>query len=658
MPKLLSLGNGNILVMLDKFARVCDFFFPYVGLENQIGRFKHRIGAYTDGKLHWFDEPAWDVTIDSGHETLSGHIQAVNKEQNLSIHLHEIVYNEKNIYIRKISVENGADYKRDVKMFFSHQFELYESHRGDTAYYDPIHKTLIHYKGRRVLLINALSQGNGFDDYAVGLFGIEGKEGTHLDAEDGVLSKNAIEHGQVDSVMGVTLTLQPHERKVFYYWITVAESLEEAHDLNNYVITKTPEHLIRTTQDYWYAWVNKENFGFYGLPEKITELFKKSLFTIRSHVDNDGAVLASGDSDLLQHGRDYYSYVWPRDGAYTVMALDKAGYGSLARKFFEFCNEIITDDGYLMHKYRPDKSLGSSWHPWMRHGNITYPIQEDETALVLIALWNHYILTRDIEFIEKIYNSFIKKAADFLVRYTDPETGLPLPSYDLWEENYGVFTYTAGSVYAALMCAARFANILGKSDTERKYNMVADNMHKAIMKHLYDSERGVFYKMIKYNKNVLVSDPTLDISSAFAAYYFGLMDLSDERLNTVIDKTVEALTCNTNIGGIARYQNDYYFRAAQEVTGNPWIITTLWMARYKMLKAKNLQELNETVKTLEWVASHALSSGILPEQLHPYTGEPISATPLVWSHSEFVSTVMTYMEKLEQLGVSAVSQGL
>ena len=66
----------------------------------------------------------------------------------------------------------------------------------------------------------------------------------------------------------------------------------------------------------------------------------------------------------------------------------------------------------------------------------------------------------------------------------------------------------------------------------------------------------------------------------------------------------------------------------------------------------------KTIKTLEWVASHALSSGILPEQLNPYTGEPISATPLVWSHSEFVTAVMTYMEKLEQLGVSAVSQGL
>ena len=39
-----------------------------------------------------------------------------------------------------------------------------------------------------------------------------------------------------------------------------------------------------------------------------------------------------------------------------------------------------------MHKYRPDKSLGSSWHPWVRNGKPELPIQEDETALVIYAL--------------------------------------------------------------------------------------------------------------------------------------------------------------------------------------------------------------------------------------------------------------------------------
>lgn len=76
--------------------------------------------------------------------------------------------------------------------------------------------------------------------------------------------------------------------------------------------------------------------------------------------------------------------------------------------FFNFCNDIVSEKGYFMHKYRPDKSLGSSWHPWISGGRKHLPIQEDETALVLYALWRYFELSRDIEFIEGIYNSFIK----------------------------------------------------------------------------------------------------------------------------------------------------------------------------------------------------------------------------------------------------------
>ena len=64
---------------------------------------------------------------------------------------------------------------------------------------------MVHYKGRRVFLISAKSNDAFFDDYSVGLLGIEGKEGTWRDAEDGVLSKSAIEHGSVDSVIALSL---------------------------------------------------------------------------------------------------------------------------------------------------------------------------------------------------------------------------------------------------------------------------------------------------------------------------------------------------------------------------------------------------------------------------------------------------------------------
>jgi GH15 family glucan-1,4-alpha-glucosidase len=40
------------------------------------------------------------------------------------------------------------------------------------------------------------------------------------------------------------------------------------------------------------------------------------------------------------------------------------------------------------------------------------------------------------------------------------------------------------------------------------------------------------------------------------------------------------LWCKTEIGELARYENDPYYRNQVEGPGNPWFVTTLWYARY------------------------------------------------------------------------------
>ena len=32
-----------------------------------------------------------------------------------------------------------------------------------------------------------------------------------------------------------------------------------------------------------------------------------------------------------------------------------------------------------------------------------------------------------------------------------------------------------------------------------------------------------------------------------------------------------------------------------------------------------------------------------PEQLHPHTGEPLSVSPLTWSHAAFITTTLRYL---------------
>ena len=63
MARSLTLGNGSMLVCLDRFGFVRDFYFPYVGLENHVSGNKHRIGIMVNGNFSWLDDGSWKISI-------------------------------------------------------------------------------------------------------------------------------------------------------------------------------------------------------------------------------------------------------------------------------------------------------------------------------------------------------------------------------------------------------------------------------------------------------------------------------------------------------------------------------------------------------------------------------------------------------------------
>lgn len=67
------------------------------------------------------------------------------------------------------------------------------------------------------------------------------------------------------------------------------------------------------------------------------------------------------------------------------------------------------------------------------------------------------------------------------------------------------------------------------------------------------------------------------------------------------------------------------------------------------LGAKNINELNNTLLILELVVDRALPSGVLAEQINPYTNEPLSISPLTWSHAAFVTALLRYMKRREEI---------
>ena len=303
-----------------------------------------------------------------------------------------------------------------------------------------------------------------------------------------------------------------------------------------------------------------------------------------------------------------------------------------------------------MHKYNPDGSLGSSWHSWLKGDKVQLPIQEDETALVLDALWKHYEKYGDKDkMIKKRYKRFIKNMGDFLITFRNSKTGLPKESYDLWEEKLGIHTFTCSTVYAGLIAASKFAEVFGTKKDAKEYLEIAEKMKKATLKYLYDESRGIFVKRVYYDKNrELKMDGTIDASTFYGLFEFGLLDFDDERLLRTVDVTLDRLWFDDECSGLARYENDLYHRV-QGQRENSWIISTMWLAKYYIAKARTIKDLDLVKDLFDWVVEKSLPSGVLSEQFNPKDSRPASVAPLTWSHAGFIVAVIKYLKKLEEL---------
>lgn len=655
MARALTLGNGTFLVCLDKYGFVRDMYYPYVGLENHVAGHKHRIGIMVNNRFSWIDDGSWQISIGYKPETMVGYLVCKNAKLQVTVVMEDIVYNETNVFLRQVDIYNHSDQKIDIKLFFHQVFLISESKKRNTAFYDPTHNSIVHYKGKRVFIVNGRTdQGTAIDDYSVGAYQYAGMEGVFRDAEDGGLSKNAVEHGSVDSVVRFCASCENKQKTRVYYWICAGKSLDDAYALNDLVMQKTPAAMIHSTESYWHAWLNTLEIPKQGLTPEMRKLFDTSLFVLRSHTDNKGSIIAAGDSEMIEYGKDDYSYMWPRDAAFIATTLCKAGYSEVTKPFFMFCKDVLHSDGYLHHRYRSDQSLGSTWHSttsqheWLKDKILQLPIQEDESAGVLVALWNYYEQSKDLEFIELLYKPFIEKIATFLANFRNKATGLPLPSYDLWEEKIGVSTYTCAAVYGGLMAAAKFSELLDKRNHMREYKDAAKAIKQATIDHLYNKKLQSFVRIAHYVDGELTQDETVDASSLFGLWYFEMFDQSDPLFKDTHEQVMHRLSNPTSVGGIIRYERDNYFKSTD--LSNPWFITTLWEAQRRLKQTVvTVEDIEYADRTFEWVLQHAYPSGVLAEQLNPYTGESLSATPLVWSHAVYIETVLLFLRKKQEL---------
>lgn len=650
MPRDIPVGNGSLLVNFDHRYQLRDLYWPHVGQENHTEGHPFRFGVWVDGQFRWVSDDGWERELDYVGDTLVTRVTLHRPDLALRLVCRDAVDFHEDLYLRQIGVHNQADRERAVRLFFAQDFHISGHEVGDSAYYEPERRAVFHYKGQRWFVVNVMREGSseGVDQWAVGVKEAQGKEGTWRDAEDGRLSGNAVAQGSVDSTVALHLDVPADGQATGWHWIAVGDCFQDVTRINRAVRQKGPDTFLHRTHDYWSLWVEKEGHHFADLPADVCHLYKRSLMVLRTQIDNDGAIIAANDFDIAHYGRDTYAYMWPRDGALVTAALVEAGYSEVTRRFFDFCHRVITEEGYLLHKYNPDGSLASSWHGWYYEGEKRLPVQEDETALVLWALWRHFQRFRDVEFVKPHYRGLVIRAAEWMVRYRDEESGLPLPSWDLWEERRGVHAWTVGATWGGLQAAANFAEAFGETDLAARYRRAADEIKAGVREHLMFPDLGCFARMINRKEDgTWEHDKTVD-ASLIGLWYFGMFAPDDPEIVATMETMRDRLWVRTDVGGVARYEDDRYHQVSEDldnVPGNPWFICTLWLAQWHIAKARTVEDLKPALDILDWVADHDLRSGVMAEQVHPYTNEPLSVSPLTWSHATLVMTVQEYLAK-------------
>jgi oligosaccharide amylase len=353
------------------------------------------------------------------------------------------------------------------------------------------------------------------------------------------------------------------------------------------------------------------------------------------------------DEEYTRCGR--YAYCWGRDAAFIAAALDRCGMHRAVEDFYRWAARVQDEDGSWQQRYHMDGNLAPSWG-----------LQIDEGGSIIQGIWKHYETCGDKGFLAELWPC-VKKGVEFLCGYIDSDTGLPWLSFDLWEERLGEHAYSTAAVCAGIEAGAKIAEILGSEaltdevslredwkECPMRWRDTAAGLRKALELHFWKPEwnhfaRSVRVKLngwgeemteskvwLKQNSQSVTRDYTLvdgtpDISLLGLSVPFGLYRVDDARMEATARMLEQELTVVPS-GGLMRYRDDRY------IGGNPWIISTLWMALYHIGR-KSYAKAREY---LDWAVKGATEQGLLPEQVGREDGKPAWVIPLTWSHAMFV----------------------
>jgi glucoamylase len=365
--------------------------------------------------------------------------------------------------------------------------------------------------------------------------------------------------------------------------------------------------------------------------------------------------------DGLSSPSGAYHLVWARDSYEFGTALWADGDHAAARRIV----------GFLFDKQqKPDGSFPQNSDTTGKE--VWTELQLDETALPIVLA---HLVGRD----DAATYAHVKKAADFIAGFKDPDTGLkaPFSPQERWENQSGYSPNSIAAQIAGLVCAADIARRNGDDASARRWLALADSW-RAKIKHWTVTTNGplsdkpYFLRLTKDGKpnsgttygigdggpSAIDQRAVVDPSFLDLVRYGILPPDDPDVLSTlpVIDKQLEVRTPNGPFWH--RFSRDGY---GERRDGGQWDITdpdtfTTLGRGWPLLTGERGEYTvaagGSGASSLKAMAAATGSGDMLAEQVwdgRAPTGKSCcapgegtrSATPLVWSHAGLIRLAWT-----------------
>lgn len=634
------IGNSSLLVSLSRSGRILRLWWPNIGFPQHIKCW--RTGLIDESGMQrtvWLDdeEAGWQHNIAYVDGTNIVRTRATSDRHPFTVESVDYAVPGEPLLVREYTIQNRSQKPLTFRFVLYSSFIITENLLYNTTRFDYGADGLVHFRHRYAFAIGSSLPCSGFqagDAFA--------------NCETGELDGTVIAMKPDGGLMWRFEEVPPGGEVKLPIYICAAHSPLEAEAMLSRVKHRPAEEWRAQTATYWKRYLD----GAKPCPvadDDFKRLYERSLLVMKLMSDEaSGSIIAAPEFDEYFTRCGGYAYCWGRDAAFITQAMDRAGLIDLSASFYDWTLSAQDPDGAWQQRHYHDGSLAPSWG-----------LQLDEGGSILWGMWQHYNTTGDEAFVERVWPA-VRKGADYLVSRLDPETGLPEASMDLWEERFGQHVYSAAAVYGGLKGAAALARAKGEDQRAIKWEEAATRIQDSIVSRCWNESEQSYYRSLQlavskeeyeralseglpvsrvtdakgYTTYFVPYDETADVSLLGLSVPFQVIDVNDPRMRLTADR-VERLLTVSRTGGLKRYEDDEY------IGGNPWILTTLWLAHYRILSGDKDQALT----LMRWVAEHTTETGLLPEQIDKSSGRPAWVVPLTWSHAMFVIAIHLLAER-------------